>query len=240
MSARLKFMIPAIICLVVLQVMCGRRSLAQSNPPKDKAGAEEAKLYGNLAIMTNYIEKGLSQTDMGPAVQAGFGYQWTQGRVGLWGSSVRYPNENATMTVQPYVGHTFLFSEKSNLTLRYAYSKYFNSGRRDSTIFSVDWLFMDYNILFERDENFEGVRNARLWFGAHKKYQLPYDLLMGVTAGYSKTRIAGAQDFLDIRGELIYLYKDMSYALGSTFNSNAKYFGPRAGVTFYLAVKVNF
>lgn len=235
MSARLKFLIPAIICLVILQFMCGRRASAQANPPKTKAGSEVAKLFGNAALTTNYVEKGVSQTDNGPAVQAGFGYQWTQGRVGLWGSSVRFQNENTSMNIQPYVGYTFLFTEASNLTMRYAYSKYLNSGRRDTTLLSADWLFMEYNILFERDENFEGHHSARLWFAGHKKYDLPYDLKLGATAGYSMTKISGIGSFFDIRGDILYSYKDLLYTLGAAYCTKAD-----SGLGFYLQVSVNF
>lgn len=230
MSARLKFMIPAIICLVVLQLMCGRRASAQANPPK-AAGAETATLFGSAALATNYVEKGVTQTDNGPAVQAGFGYKWTNGRLGLWGSSVKFKNENVSMNLRPH----FIFSPDPSFSLGYAYSKYLSTGSRDTSLLSADVLFHGYNLLLERDENFEGHRESRLWLGGHKKYDIPYDLKLGLTAGVSLTKISGVGNFLDIRSDLLYAYKDLLYTLGLTYCTK-----PGSGVGFYLQVSVDF
>lgn len=230
MSSRLKFMIPAVICLVVLQMMCSRAP-AQANSPKDKGKTEAATLFGSAALATNYVEKGVTQTDNGPAVQAGFGYKWTNGRLGLWGSSVKFEDENVSMNLQPY----FLFSPDPALSLRYSYSKYLSSGSRDTSLIAVDWLIFGYNFLIERDENFEGSHEARLWLAGHKKYDIPYDLQLGLTAGVSSSKAPGAGTFFDVRSDLLYAYKDLLYTLGLTYCTKAQ-----SGVGFYLQVSVDF
>jgi uncharacterized protein (TIGR02001 family) len=64
-------------------------------------------LSANVAMTTNYMFRGVSQTDNGPAVQGGFDYEYTPYGLyaGVWGSNVSSEGfAGASMELDLYVG----------------------------------------------------------------------------------------------------------------------------------------
>ncbi len=73
------------------------------------AQAEEEKgfeIAGNIALVTDYRFRGVSQTDGGPAVQGGFDVEHKSGLyAGVWGSNIDFgPGVDASMEIDYYVG----------------------------------------------------------------------------------------------------------------------------------------
>ncbi len=81
----------ASIVLSVPILMCG------------SAFAQEVS--GNVALTTNYIFRGVSQTDDGPAVSGGFDFGSDSFYAGAWGSSVDF-GDDTTMELDLYAGFT--------------------------------------------------------------------------------------------------------------------------------------
>lgn len=62
------------------------------------------KLSGNLAFTSNYVWRGISQTNNGPAIQGGLTYTLNNGLyANLWGSNVKFGT--ATLEVDPSIGY---------------------------------------------------------------------------------------------------------------------------------------
>lgn len=56
------------------------------------AHAEDGPFSANVALTTDYVFRGISQSDEGPAVQGGFDYAHDSGiYLGVWGSSIDLP-----------------------------------------------------------------------------------------------------------------------------------------------------
>ena len=68
------------------------------------SGATEIKPSANVALTTNYLFRGVSQTDLGPAIQGGFDLLYGDFYAGVWGSSVDF-NNDTTMEVDFYGGY---------------------------------------------------------------------------------------------------------------------------------------
>ncbi|MCB1863833.1 MAG: TorF family putative porin [Chromatiales bacterium] len=89
----------------------------------------------NVALGTDYVWRGISQTDENPAISGGFDYGHESGfYAGIWGSNVDF-GDDATIEVDLYGG----------------FAKELESG------FSFDVGFIHYNYPDESDLNFEEV-----------------------------------------------------------------------------------
>ncbi len=65
----------------------------------------EGEFSGNVALTTNYVFRGITQTDDGPAVQGGFDYTNGMFYAGTWASSVDF-GDDTTMELDLYAGLT--------------------------------------------------------------------------------------------------------------------------------------
>ena len=64
-----------------------------------------AQIEGNVAITSNYVFRGISQTGDGPAISGGFDLATESGLyVGVWGSSVDF-SDDTTMEMDVYAGY---------------------------------------------------------------------------------------------------------------------------------------
>ena len=73
------------------------------------ARAADIKLSGSLAVTSDYVQQGLSQTRGEPALQGGvraqFDERWT---VGTWASGIdRYAGPSANLEIDLYAGRAF-------------------------------------------------------------------------------------------------------------------------------------
>ncbi len=62
-------------------------------------------LSGNVALTSNYVFRGITQTDDGPAIQGGFDYTQGMFYAGTWASSVDF-GDDTTMELDLYAGLT--------------------------------------------------------------------------------------------------------------------------------------
>ncbi len=91
--------------LAALMVAAAGAALADEPQPGFSNGA----LSGGLAMTSDYIFRGISQTDEKPALQGHFDYAAPNGfYLGLWGSNVDFNDGGKTsLEADPYVGYKF-------------------------------------------------------------------------------------------------------------------------------------
>src|SRR5215210_5001131 len=66
-------------------------------PATAPAPTPEHTLTGNIGVFSQYIFRGLTQTDKDPALQGGFDYSHRSGfYVGTWASNISWLKENAS------------------------------------------------------------------------------------------------------------------------------------------------
>lgn len=74
------------------------------------AGAANAEVSATLTFTTDYVFRGISQTDGGAAIQGSFDWSQDMFYAGIWGSNVNFGavggNELASMELDAYVGLT--------------------------------------------------------------------------------------------------------------------------------------
>ena len=74
------------------------------------AGAANAEVSGSVAFVSDYVFRGISQTDGGAAIQGSLDWSNDMFYAGVWGSNVNFgasnPTELASMELDAYVGVT--------------------------------------------------------------------------------------------------------------------------------------
>ena len=155
-----------------------------------------AELSGNVALTSDYVWRGVSQTDGGPAIQGGVDYSHTSGfYAGIWSSNVDFNevHENGSPVKHParieidlYAGvrgqlldhlgwdvslRRYVFP---NTTLQFDYSEL--SASLSYGIFSV--LFQYSNDVFVTGKN-------GFYYSAGLEYGLPENFLLRANIGYS-------------------------------------------------------
>jgi uncharacterized protein (TIGR02001 family) len=114
---------------------------------------------GSVAVTTNYIYHGLSQSNDNPAVQADLHYRMpleavsSEAFFGVWSSTISRATTGGTYEVNAYAGSTLLINPSSSATLTYVHYAYPDDrGRRrydyDEPRYGYDelsgtWAFRD-------------------------------------------------------------------------------------------------
>ncbi len=203
-------------------------------------GFPEGTLFGQTNILNNSVEKGITQTDSGPAIQAAIGYRWGLAKAGLWASNVKYRDATDTVVLRPFGAYQFFFTSNANLTARFDFGYYTNDGSRNGTILSADLELFTYHVLYEKIENWEasGYDNQRVGF--RKEFALFDKFGLDAAAGYNLVDAAEYSDYFDLRGAINYRYGAIKFELAGTYASNESEFGSRAGPFLIVGMEVNF
>jgi uncharacterized protein (TIGR02001 family) len=225
--------------LVFVAAMACSSAFAQQK--SESKSSKSNKLYGEAAVVSNYVEKGVTQTDKGPALQAGFGYQMgTQARLGLWGSNVKFPSGGENLNLRFYFDVKMDFTANTNAVFRYDLNRYFQSDQHNGSIVGLDFAAFGYHAIFEMNDNWEGLRSGgSTWFGFKKEY-LWSTLVFTPQLGYTQTAVSGYTSYFDTRIGVGYRFADVTYELAHTYNSSSSQFAGRGDMAFLLAMNARF
>lgn len=239
MTPKTRFMLSGAVLLVVLNFFCGR-TYAQSTNAANSDEFQPGKLFAKVAIGTNRIEQGLTQTDANPGIQATLGYKWEQFQAGLWGSNVRYVGENESANLRLFGAYKFIFTRNADLTVRYDFNRYYNGGSRNGAITGLNLNIYQYHILYDRNDNWEGLGES-IRYGFQKEFELGTSgFLLDIAAGYNILYVDDYTNYFDVHAALGYRLADIKYELCGSFNSGANQFGNRGGPFAYLNFSAAF
>ena len=123
---------------------------AAAEAPAAEAAEGDHSFSANVAIVSNYVFRGQSQTDKGPAIQGGFDYTYNPLNlyVGTWASNVSSDGYNgASMELDVYAGWRPTFD---NLTLDIGALGYLYPGNDGGDINTVEYkagLSYDFGVV---------------------------------------------------------------------------------------------
>ena len=159
----------------------------EGNPPP------EHSVSANIGVVSNYVWRGITQTDDKPAVQGGVDYSHSSGfYAGTWLSNVDFnlDEDNPSAEVDLYLGYTNSIVEDLTYSLKGIYYAY--PGGQDLNFAELGgslqykWfkLGVDYTVYGENDE---GLYDDGDWYfsGAFTYSDLPYGLGFSLRAGYT-------------------------------------------------------
>lgn len=106
-----------------LAVVAAGLSMMGSSLALSTVNAGEYEISGNVALTTNYVFRGLSQTDDGPAIQGGFDVGKGGFYAGTWASSVDF-GDDTTMEIDFYGGYAGSITENTSFDVGVIYYAY--------------------------------------------------------------------------------------------------------------------
>ena len=204
------------LILAALAVPCV--AMAEDAAP---AAAPTPAVTANVALVTNYLYRGISQTGGKAAIQGGFDYAHSSGfYAGVWGSSISWISDGYTASTQANGGVAAAGANNAGVEL----DTYFGFKNSFATDYSYDVGFLRYNYpgtyvagATKADTNEVYGLIGYKWLTAKYSYSL------GDTFG-----VAGARgtDYIDLSAN--YPIPDTTYTLGAHYGKQ-DYKGVNAG-----------
>jgi len=171
--------------------------------------ADAAEVEANVALATDYVFRGFSQTDEDPAISGGFDYSFDNGfSIGTWASNVNF-GDDASAEIDLYAGYGFELSGDTTLDLTYVYYVY--PGETDSLNYSEFQASVSFSnnlslgLIYSPD--YFGSDDSAIVLNADYSIGLSENFGLDLHVGFSD---ADADDFFDA-GEDSYI--DYSAAL---------------------------
>lgn len=166
--------------------------LMTTSPLAISTAAAEVTFSGNVAITSNYIFRGVSQTDNAPAIQGGFDMEHSSGfYAGIWGSNVDSGFfSGAEAEFDLYVGFSGEFANKIGYDIGYLGYQYpdtdFNDNNTEEAYGSLSYDFGPAAVT-------AGLKYSDDWFGTDEAtyahlgvdVPLPRDFSLGLHYGSS-------------------------------------------------------
>lgn len=158
-------------------------------------------MTGGATLSTNFVEKGLTQTEGDPNMQGDFWFNFgPQFRLGVWGSNVRYDETSTTHFWMKLNGDIKVdFSPETNMIIKYSDNKYFKSNNRDGNTIGIHFDFGGYKIFYDMDSNWEGSDGKATYFGVGKAVLMGGDWVWNNMGGYTMPKVDGVTSYFDIR-----------------------------------------
>ena len=184
-------------------------ALTQAAPFAASAQENESPYSWNVTAVSDYLFRGVSQTDEDPTLQAGFTYTSPVGLyAGVWGSGVDFGAGDPKTEVDYLIGYGVDVSERVNFDVllnRYTYlkSRHQNYNELITTVTWDETVSLTYG--FTNDVYALGERGQ--YFGLGGSWDVGHDIGLDIAVGMST--------FDDATG--IDNYRDWSVSLNRDF-----------------------
>jgi len=134
----MKFTKLSLVAALAVSTAFAGGDIAPVEPVAVEAAPESAfEVSANLAITSNYVWRGMTQTANSPAVQGGIDLGYKGFYLGTWGSNVEFGDTANNLEADFYAGYTNSFSGV-DFDLGYIYYAYPN----ESDAFNFDELYL--------------------------------------------------------------------------------------------------
>ncbi len=198
-------------------------------------------MTGSAGLLSQYVEHGLSQTNKAPALQGSFWFNFgPQIRLGVWGSNVNFPNEDAHLVLKPTADVRIIFSANTDFVLSYDENKYFSSSDRNGHTLGFHLKSFGYRVNYELQNNWEGTQSNSTYFSLGKTIPIFGTWLWDNEAGYSMLKASGYSNYFDARSFLGYKFSQVLLQGGLTGTSSTTQFHGAGGYCFILAATTEF
>ena len=206
--------------------------------------AEEASspLTWSVAAVSDYVWRGVSQTDEDPTLQAGLTYAHESGfYVGTWGSGVDFGPGDPSVEIDGFVGYNVDFSDAVNFDVMINRYMYPDAGGLNFNELITKTTFIDtYSLTIAYSDDFGGTDEDAWYFNAGGSWELPNDFGLNAGVGFNKTSDALGDDYVDYTVGVSRSWGLFTAALGyyGTDGSGTDMFGDLADDRFVLTLSV--
>ena len=163
--------------------------------------ATVAEISGNVALVTDYVFRGISQTDNGPAIQGGFDYAHDSGfYVGTWASNVSEEFfkggtcsagtkgcDDPQIELDLYAGYSGEY-KGFGYDIGYLRYEYPGFGTADTNEYYISGSYSDFSLSFNYSDELNFLpSNQSAWYmkGAYETTLPWYDIGFSAHVGHS-------------------------------------------------------
>jgi uncharacterized protein (TIGR02001 family) len=230
------------LSLLVSSVVFSISSFAQTED--SKKDIPSFKMTGDVSLLSNYVEHGLTQTAKDPSLQAAFGFNFgPQFKLGLWGSNVNFDSTehfllklNAELKIQ--------ISTTTDFKVGFNNNRYFKTVSRDGSTTYVLVTSHGYRIRYENDSNWEGTESSATHYSFGKAYDLSPTWKWDNEAGYNMiSDVDTMSNYFDLRTGFLYrgIGSNVIYQMTATGTSAASQFTNGQGdVSIHVGASTSF
>ncbi len=207
-----------------------------------KGNIPDFKMNGEVSLLSNYVEHGLTQTDKDPSLQGAFGFNFgPQFKMGIWGSNVNFDSTehfllkiNAELKVQ--------ISTTTDFKLGYFSNQYFKTENRNGNTTYLVITSHGYRIRYEQNSNWEGTDERSTYYSFGKTFDLNQNWKWDNEVGYTMiSDVPSIENFFDLRTS--FLYKGGSniiYQISATGTSSPSQFHGQGDAFGYVGASTSF
>jgi uncharacterized protein (TIGR02001 family) len=205
-------------------------AFADEAPAAPAAPTPEHTLTANVGLFSQYIYRGLTQTNEKAALQGGFDYAHSSGLyAGVWGSNVSWISDiaptaglSASLEVDTYFGYKNSFAEDFSYDvgfLRYNYPGTYPNGfvkpDTDEIYGQLGYKWLTAKYSYSLGDTF-GVANARGtgYLDLSANFEVADKLTLGLHVGQQKF----SGDTNGVSNDSVYTYTDNKISLTKDFN----------------------
>lgn len=223
--------------LILVFLFQGANSQVLSKDPNSPS----FKLTGDSRIVSNFVHRGVSQTNNDPGMQTALWFNFgPQFRMGLWGSNVSYPGQDTHLWVALNADIRIPFSDQVGLRFKYSDNKYYASNSRNGNTFGAHLDIYGYKSIFEMDSNWEGTQAGANYFAFGKLYHVFGDWLWDNQIGYSMLKTSNLSNYFDIKTAFGNVKNNFEYFVSATWTSNPSQFSGRGDLFLIFSVGAGF
>lgn len=194
-----------------------------STAPAKVLSQEQFDFSGNVEVVSDYVYRGISQTDENPALQGNIDLNYDDFKVGVWGSNVDFGEDaNANIELDFYTAYTKTFDK---LSWENGLIYYFYPGAESD--FHLDYGDIYSNVYYDFDKfeinagltyspDFSGNSGETYYPNVGISFGLLYDLKFKASMGRQIVQDninAEVPDYTDWGLELSYPWEDFTIKL---------------------------
>lgn len=150
------------------------------------AGTAQAEISANVTVATDYLFRGISQTDERPAIQGGFDYAHDSGiYVGTWASNVNFGTQTST-EMDYYIGFANETDGGFGYDLSVIFFDYPGDGKFDYIEYALGFSYGGFGFGLVYSDEYLGDDGPEFWYPyADYSFGLTEDLSLDLHVGYS-------------------------------------------------------
>ncbi|WP_413290103.1 TorF family putative porin [Bdellovibrio sp. HCB337] len=228
--------------LLACSVVFSLQSRAQSTDDS-KGEVPTFKMTGEVALLTNYVEHGLTQTNKDPSLQGAFGFNFgPQFKLGLSGSNVSFADtETEHFLLKLNAELKVLISTTTDFKLGYFNNRYFKTEFRDGSTTYLVITSHGYRVRYESNSNWEGTGASSSYYSFGKAFDLSPTWKWDNEIGYTMLDVEGYENYFDARTS--FQYKGSSnvvYQITATGTSTPSQFNGQGEIFFLVGAATTF
>ena len=163
------------------------------------AEEESSAFSWSLAAVSDYVWRGVSQTDEDPTGQIGLTYNSPVGLyAGAWASGVDFGSGGPDFEVDYFVGYNVDFSESVNFDVmlnRYTYPD--ASELNFNELITKTTFAETYSLTVAYSDDFGGTDEDAWYYNLGGSWGLPHDYTLNAGVGYNQTEDALGENYVD-------------------------------------------